>query len=342
MPLPVSSARAFWDHIEAQADPFGYLKSIADSTAPHYPFFEEEWLDFKGHPNDEKDAKEKWSKALSGYANITDGLIIWGIDARKTGPRNIDAACGLRLIPDPSAFESKLRDWIRDATNPPVMGVEYQTYPGPNGEGFVVCLIQESTHKPHRAEWAKKHYYYRAGDDFLMAEPGLLRTLFFPQRSCQIRVELGLKYRLYKLVTSGHPYVYTIWLTAKLLVEGSSAGRDVYLRMSHKPNLKIRVAPGSDWSFRGYSNGKAGFQAIRPLHPGEEVQLLDDSETEGPFTLREIGHHLVLRFTEMLFDFEMYIADQERRVQCFRFDEQETMPGEGEATILATLIEERN
>lgn len=74
--------------------------------------------------------------------------IIWGIDARRTPPRDIDAASSLRQIQDPKVFESKLRDWIRDATNPPIMSVEYEAYPGPSGEGFVVCLIPESRHKP--------------------------------------------------------------------------------------------------------------------------------------------------------------------------------------------------
>src|SRR5690349_3995997 len=142
---PLSNARALFEHIQAQEDPFAFIAEFAD-TARAEPFFEEEWLDFKGEPASEKDAKHIWSKALSGFANITDGLLIWGVDARKTKPRNIDAACGLRLISDPHAFTSQLRAWVRDATNPPVMGVEYQAHPGPDGDGFVVCLVPQSTH----------------------------------------------------------------------------------------------------------------------------------------------------------------------------------------------------
>src|SRR5687767_6400282 len=93
----LSDARAYFEYIRSQPDPFSYLSDIPSSSRPT-PFFEEEWLDFKGSPKDDKDAKKIWSKALSGYANITDGLVIWGVDARVTPPRNIDAACGLRLI----------------------------------------------------------------------------------------------------------------------------------------------------------------------------------------------------------------------------------------------------
>lgn len=129
MPIVKSSAKAFFEFINSKPDPFAFLSSIPDSIDSDSPFSEEEWLDFKGSPQNERDARSIWSKALSGFANITEGLIVWGMDARKTKPRGIDAACGLKLLFDPAAFESRLRDWVRDATNPPVMGVEYRSYP---------------------------------------------------------------------------------------------------------------------------------------------------------------------------------------------------------------------
>ena len=191
---PRSNAVAFFEYIQAQPDPFAYLSSLPDGTATHYPFFEEEWIDFKGQPNDDKDGKKIWSKAISAFANMNDGLIVWGIDARKLPPRDIDAASGLRLIPDPSAFESRLRDWVRDATNPPAIGIDYRSYPGPDGQGFVVCYVPESTHKPHRAEWADRRYYYRAGDDFHEAGPAMLRILFNPQVFPQLKLLVTLSY----------------------------------------------------------------------------------------------------------------------------------------------------
>jgi hypothetical protein len=280
----LSSARAYFEHIRGQADPFAFLSDIPSTARPE-PFFEEEWLDFKGRPQDERDAKKIWSKALSGYANITEGLIIWGIDARVTPPRGIDAASGLRLITDPYAFESKLRDWIRDATNPPVIGVEYQSYPGPSTEGFVVCLVPESNHKPHRAEFADKHYYFRAGDDFLIAEPGLLRTLFYPQIRPFLSVEISLHYHLtptdladaYRespsvdlfndLVNSRSSLEYSV----KLYNNGAATAKDVYVVLQTEDELNYHQ--GSDWSMRPNPQGKVAFEARRPFHPGEVIDL---------------------------------------------------------------------
>lgn len=281
--VPFSIARAFFEKIDHEADPFVFL---SDSPLRAEPFFEEEWLDFKGNPRDERDAKRIWSKALSGYANTADGLIIWGIDARKTPPRNIDAASALRLIPDPHAFESQLRDWIRDATNPPVMGVEYQSYVGPAGEGFVVCLIPESTHKPHRAEFADKHYYYRAGDDFLSAEPGLLRMLFYPQLqpylwvdvSCSFDsdpVDLSQAYRQ----NPNNTVLFNKWLNSQSNIRfdamlhntGTATAKAVYIIVQASADLNVH--PGGDWRIRYHPRGQGALEAARSVHPGEITEL---------------------------------------------------------------------
>ena len=55
----VSSARAFFDDLERRPDPFTHLSSMVNSSDP---FFEEEWIDFKGEPQSDNDAKKIWSK----------------------------------------------------------------------------------------------------------------------------------------------------------------------------------------------------------------------------------------------------------------------------------------
>jgi hypothetical protein len=72
----------YFEQIRAQPDPFVFLSAIPTSFSTK-PFFEEEWIDFKGMPQNHNDAKKIWSKALSGFSNITDGLIVWGIRQRK-------------------------------------------------------------------------------------------------------------------------------------------------------------------------------------------------------------------------------------------------------------------
>ena len=330
-----SSARVFFEYISAQSDGFGYLSSVPDPKAAHAPFFETEWLDFKGAPRDDNDAKKIWSKALSGFANVTDGLIVWGIDARKTPPKDIDAACGLRLIRDTEQFESKLRDWIRDATNPPVMGVEYARYPGPDGEGFLVCLVPESTYKPHRAEWAERQYFIRVGDDFIPAEPGLLRMLFFPQKSCLIDVNVSMHYEL----------VYPDWphelpssklsIVATLSIGGRSTGRDVYLTVLSRPPLAGGLGIGKDWRCLPTEDKRLAFQATRPLHPGESVPLFSCGAPKVNTQLRIQKRYRVLSWESIEFEFEIFVSDQERKTEHLVIEAGTSVAGEKEGSVSA-------
>ncbi len=277
-----SNAKLFFEELRQKADPFQFLSDIPASYATN-PFFEEEWLDFKGAPQNNVDAKKIWSKALSGYANITDGLVIWGIDARKTQPRNIDAACGLRLVTDPDVLGAKLRDWIRDATNPPVMGVEYQSYKGSNGQGFVVCYVPESRHKPHRAEEANRQYYYRAGDDFLAAEPGLLRVLFYPQVQPHLELEVKLSHHprlkniLDRYETTQQRGDYDVLKGSSSIIScvvslhntGTATAKDVYVRMNSTPYSFPNAIPFSDWQRRLGEWCGVAVRAMSPVHPGD-------------------------------------------------------------------------
>lgn len=316
---PISTAKLFFEEIKCQSNTFDYLKDIASPNRSE-PFFEEEWLDFKGMPQDDKDAKKIWSKALSSFANITDGLIIWGIDARKIPPRDIDAACGLRLIKDPQAFESRLRDWIRDATNPPVMGIEYQSYTNEVGEGFVVCLIPESNHKPHRAEFADKHYYYRAGDDFLVAEPGLLRTLFYPQYHPYLWIELKLSYQLYppdladsyKKQPEAYKFNKIINNASSISVEvllhnsGVASAKDAYVVINASEYLNF--SRGYDWANCSNPQAQAALQAVRTIHPGE-VSILFSGDFQKTFPVKkrkENSWEIVPYFNKLSFSFICY------------------------------------
>lgn len=262
----VSNARLFFENVRRQVDPYGFLSALPRPPRTD-PFFEEEWIDFKGLPRSDSDLKRIWSKALSGFANITDGLVVWGIDARKTAPRDIDAACGLRLVPDPHAFESRLRDLIRDATNSPVLGVEYFSCPGPSLQGFVVCLVPESAHKPHRAEFADKHYYYRAGDDFLIAEPGLLRVLFYPRSHARLRISANLTFTTRQ---RGQKLDAQMKLDTVLVNDGTASAYDTYVVFTH--TIQGIDPPRFDalenWICTSNHSNKIACLAKIPIHPG--------------------------------------------------------------------------
>lgn len=333
MPAYVSSARAFFDDLKSRPDPFAYLSGLP--TLPD-PFFEEEWIDFKSQPQNDTDARKIWSKALSGYANLTDGLIVWGIDARKRPPRNIDAASGLSLVVDPHAFESSLRDWIRDATNPPVMGVEYRSYSGPTGEGFVVCLVPQSEHKPHRAEWAGRHYYYRAGDDFLVAEPAMLRLLFYPRYNPRFEIKVRLGYTNKQIP---HQTITAMKLWADIANTGNESAEDVCVVLTSNaydifgevlPNSWL--VPGANWRTIDIVPSKFMALATIPLHPGFWLRFMVSQEwkarqrhlTTPGNTLRPIRPE----FIDIEIHFDVYSKNTSHKSFAVKFSQDDLLEGD--------------
>ena len=317
-----SNAKLFFDELEKELDPYKFLSDIPVRYEDN-PFFEDEWVDFKGMPKDDEDAKKIWSKALSGYGNITDGLVIWGIDAEEKEKDKYDAASNLRLIKDPKFFESKLRDWVRDSTNPPVMGVEYKSYADSDGQGFVVCYIPESKHKPHRAEKANKQYYYRAGDDFLPAEPGLLRVLFYPQIQPYLWLEVRFDYQpqntqaLLWFEKNGDGKAFQDLLDShsklrwrvKLHNTGTSTARDVYIVVNKNLLASGDFGYWTDWQERSNYSGEIAFAASRPLHPGGSSASFSCEVSEPiSHTSYQIGDYLTFipNFDETEMTFIIY------------------------------------
>ncbi len=320
----LSSARAFFDDLHGRSDPFGYLSSI---PALPDPFFEEEWIDFKGQPQNDNDARSIWSKALSGYANMTDGIVLWGIDARKTAPRDIDAASGLRLISDPLAFESKLRDWIRDATNPPTMGVEYQSYANPANEGFVIAFVPQSAHKPHRAEWANKHYYFRAGDDFLIAEPSMLRLLFYPRYAPNFSIRVSLPWLI---DASGNTVLCKTVTNMVITNTGNSSAYDIFIDVIHNGRSVFPALPtpwlinSSNWRAINAGSDGISVMALVPLHPGHSLPFIHSSQCEVRLRNRIPNlapSGLVPTFPELQCTLDVYARDTTRSRYSVSFTE---------------------
>ena len=158
-------------------------------------------------------------------------------------------------------------------------GVEYLSVANPSGEGFVVCLIPESAHKPHRAEFADKHYYIRAGDDFLIAEPGLLRTLFYPRNRPKMAAVAVLTSKGSVEVEEG---AITFELVVGIIIRNISdySATNVCVVVEHDQTDEPESESGMGWEFIGLRpqqaflpHSKSSMHAIafaseRPLPPG--------------------------------------------------------------------------
>ena len=185
MPSSVTQAHLFFEALSKNDGvAFQFLESLVGS-----PLHEAEWLDFKnGKGLKNEKVREIRSKALSGFANSGGGIVIWGIQTQSIDHRDVPA--NLALVENPAKLEGLLTTHLRDAVDPPVLGVQIRSVTREGGEGFVVCHIPASALKPHRAE-VQEIFYIRAGHQHQAANPTLLRQLFYPHT--QPIVELSVQ-----------------------------------------------------------------------------------------------------------------------------------------------------
>lgn len=189
-------AEEFFQTIVAAASPTTVIGELIRDEQP-----ETEFLEFKGGSLNPKDAKRYWSKALSGFANTEGGVLIWGVDARKTQSADdssvqVDVACGTNFVEKPAKFAEHLRRSLLEAVVDPVAGVDIRAYEADKNGGFVVCLIPEGLHKPHRAAIDEtRNYFHRVGDSFAVISHSLLRSLFHPHFAPSLSVTIDFNPR---------------------------------------------------------------------------------------------------------------------------------------------------
>ena len=138
------------------------------------------YLDFKtiNRPDiSHRDDKKNLAIALSGFANSSGGLIIWGVDARKNSD-GVDCASGLKEIDSLPLFVSRLNQLTGEAVSPLVEGVEHRGISSVGSEGFAASLVPSSDSGPHMAKLGEDRYYKRSGDSFYRMEHFDLEDMF--------------------------------------------------------------------------------------------------------------------------------------------------------------------
>lgn len=125
---------------------------------------ESDYLEFKcgsklnerGDKLTEKSAKRYWSQALSGFGNTEGGVLIWGVDARKTPSPDdpsiqIEAATAADYVPNAVEFAEMLKRVKLDATVDPIPGAEIKPVITDGTAGYVVCFVPQGKNPPYRA-----------------------------------------------------------------------------------------------------------------------------------------------------------------------------------------------
>ncbi|ODS35506.1 MAG: hypothetical protein A7316_10695 [Candidatus Altiarchaeales archaeon WOR_SM1_86-2] len=143
------------------------------------------FLDFKeksdpNSPSISKEDKKNYAKALSGFSNLSGGVIIWGVKARKINRNSPDVASEEKPISYLKKFLTDLNSLTGSAIiplNPGILNIPIYK-DETNDIGFIATYIPESQLTPHRALLGRNQYYTRCGDSFQMMEHSHLEDAF--------------------------------------------------------------------------------------------------------------------------------------------------------------------
>lgn len=153
------------------------------------------FLDFKRSEDDGQGGKlansdnKNLSKAISGFANSSGGVVVWGVDCRRDASGN--EAARPHCVVDAKGFETKLQSAVSRATMPAFSGVEFHAFVQAEGNlaGFVAMYVPQSLIGPIRAVIGDQ-YHIRAGSDFVPTPHDVLAGMF--GRAPQANIDVNL------------------------------------------------------------------------------------------------------------------------------------------------------
>jgi hypothetical protein len=150
-------------------------------------------LDFKTVSNANlrgNDDKRNLAKSLSGFANSSGGIIVWGVDARKNA-QGIDCASASAEIAPVRLFLSRLNELTGDAVSPIVDGIRHKAIETTGDRGFAATLVPESESGPYMAKLGEDRYYKRSGDSFYKMEHFDLEDMFGRRQKPRLQIDLN-------------------------------------------------------------------------------------------------------------------------------------------------------
>lgn len=278
------------------------------------PDFEALHLDFKlkatpGTVRLEKEDKRNLAAALSGFGNSDGGVIVWGVDARRSD-EGYDRVVGVRELADPVGVAAEMTQYTSEATSFAVEGVLHEPLVGPDGSGFVVTLVPRSPLSPHMARGpGQLTYYQRVGASFRPMEHFQVADMF--GRRPQPKVEASWSTPQWEFRGIRGIARLRVLLTISNLGRGLASNACLTVgQPTIKPDadvwlgaLGVAQAPAGSWKRYVATGGAA-------LYPGDTYSILSIAwDFSSPESIPEKG--LIVRATAVSADSPEHTASLE-------------------------------
>lgn len=250
-------------------------------------------LDFKTVKHatlNSEDDKRNFAIALSGFANSSGGLIVWGVTTTREG--DVDHADGEKPV-SISTMLPRLNTLTGEGVSPSVAGVRHRGIPIIDNEGFVISLIPESDGGPHMARLGEYRYYKRSGSNFYKMEHFDVADMFGRRQ----RPNLALT-----IARASDPEVddlFDLWVTNI----GRALARHCSMNLRFDNVERVVVSEGSLRDITPYNGGRpsvgwgSDLQAIHAngirLHIGKVRLFRKDVSLPVKATVRLDAEHML-------------------------------------------------
>lgn len=166
--------KAFKETPSPETEFLKYCKQTLGIVEPlHFDYKEKQ--DTSNGKLDDSD-RRNLAKAVSGFANSSGGVLIWGIKDQNLKENPVTQV---------ESFLQALLELAPQATEPPVQGIDGTWIPSTSGSGdtgYALIHIPESVLPPHRVTLkiakVQNHYFIRSGSSFVSAPHVQLEDMF--------------------------------------------------------------------------------------------------------------------------------------------------------------------